>query len=163
MAFWLYSLAFRISPATFQFSPTVFQFSSMAFHFSRNPRKSIYGKKCTKDRYSSFIFFATHSPSFVIPAKQYLRLTHHTPVVHLCSQQCACWKKRYQLSKVLLTLTGTLMSLLKHTTEDPAPGCLSRTHIVKMIYFKLWVLYFDIRNPCAPRRPRWLNFECEIN
>ncbi len=35
--------------------------------------------------------------------------------------------------KVLLTLTGTLMSLLKHTTEDPAPGCLSRGHIVKMI------------------------------
>ncbi len=39
--------------------------------------------------------------------------------------------------KVLLTLTGTLMSLLKHTTEDPAPGCLSRRGIVKMIYFKL--------------------------
>jgi hypothetical protein len=27
--------------------------------------------------------------------------------------------------------------LVKHTTEDPAPGCLSRRHIVKMIYFKL--------------------------
>jgi hypothetical protein len=39
--------------------------------------------------------------------------------------------------KVLLTLTGTLMSLLKHTTEDPAPGCLSRRRIVKMIYFML--------------------------
>ncbi len=39
--------------------------------------------------------------------------------------------------KVLLTLTGTLMSLLKHTTEDPAPDCLSRRRIVKMIYFKL--------------------------
>jgi hypothetical protein len=39
--------------------------------------------------------------------------------------------------KVLLTLTGTLTSLLKHTTEDPAPGCLSRRRIVKMIYFKL--------------------------
>jgi hypothetical protein len=38
--------------------------------------------------------------------------------------------------KVLLTLTGTLTSLLKHTTEDTAPGCLSRRHIVKMIYFK---------------------------
>ncbi len=39
--------------------------------------------------------------------------------------------------KVFLTLTGTLMSLLKHTTEDPAPGCLSRRRIVKMIYLKL--------------------------
>ncbi len=39
--------------------------------------------------------------------------------------------------KVLLTLTGTLTSLLKHTTEDPALSCLSRRHIVKMIYFKL--------------------------
>jgi hypothetical protein len=39
--------------------------------------------------------------------------------------------------KVLLTLTGTLTSLLKHTTEDPAPGCLSRRLIVKIFYFKL--------------------------
>ncbi len=39
--------------------------------------------------------------------------------------------------KVLLTLTGTLTSLLKHTTEDPAPGCLSRRCNIKMIYFKL--------------------------
>ncbi len=39
--------------------------------------------------------------------------------------------------KVLLTLTGTLTSLLKHTTEDPTPGCLSRRGIIKMIYFKL--------------------------
>ncbi len=39
--------------------------------------------------------------------------------------------------KVLLTLTGILTSLLKHTTEDPTPGCLSRRRIVKMIYFKL--------------------------
>jgi hypothetical protein len=39
--------------------------------------------------------------------------------------------------KVLLTLSCTLMSLLKHTTEDPAPGCLSRRRIAKMIYFKL--------------------------
>ena len=27
--------------------------------------------------------------------------------------------------------------LVKHTTEDPAPGCLGRRRIVKMIYFKL--------------------------
>ncbi len=39
--------------------------------------------------------------------------------------------------KVLLTLSGTLTSLLKHTTEDPAPGWLSRRRIVEMIYFKL--------------------------
>ncbi len=39
--------------------------------------------------------------------------------------------------KVRLTLIGTLTSLQKHTTEDPALGCLSRRRIVKMIYFKL--------------------------
>ncbi len=31
-------------------------------------------------------------PSFVTPAKQYLCLTQHTPVVHLSSQQCAISK-----------------------------------------------------------------------
>ncbi len=83
---------FPLSPMAFQFSPMAFLFSSTAFHFPRNPRKSIYAKKYTKDRCSSFVFFATHSPSFVISAKQYLRLTQHTPVVHLCSQQCAISK-----------------------------------------------------------------------
>ncbi len=66
---------FPLSPMAFQISPTAFQISSMAFHFPRNPRKSIYGKKYTKDCYSSFVFFATRSPSFVVPAKQYLHLT----------------------------------------------------------------------------------------
>jgi hypothetical protein len=46
--------------------------SSTAFCFPRNPRKSIYREKYTKDQYLSFVFFATHSPtrasSFVIPA-----------------------------------------------------------------------------------------------
>jgi hypothetical protein len=78
---------FLLSPTALQFSPTAFRFSSMAFHFPRDPRKSIYGKKYTKDRYSSFVFFATRSPSFVIPAKQYLRLTqqkHHST----CDEAC---------------------------------------------------------------------------
>ncbi len=83
---------FPLSPTAFQFSPMAFQFSSTAFCFPRNQRKSFYGEKYTKDCYSSFVFFATCSPSFVIPAKQYLRLTQHTPVVQLCSQQCAMSK-----------------------------------------------------------------------
>jgi hypothetical protein len=33
-----------------------FPFSSTAFHFPRNPGKSIYGGKYTKDRYPSFVF-----------------------------------------------------------------------------------------------------------
>jgi hypothetical protein len=45
-----------------------FRFFSTAFHFPRNPRKSIYGDKYTKDHYLSFVFFATRSPSFVISA-----------------------------------------------------------------------------------------------
>jgi hypothetical protein len=61
----------------FPLSPTAFQISSTAFHFPRNPRKSIYGEKYTKDHYSSFVFFATCSPSYVITAKQYLHLTQH--------------------------------------------------------------------------------------
>ncbi len=63
---------FPLSSSAFWFSSTAFQFSSMAFNFPRNPRKSIYGEKYTKDHYLSFVFFATRSPicspSFVIPA-----------------------------------------------------------------------------------------------
>jgi hypothetical protein len=70
-------MAFQFSPTAFQFSPMAFRFSSTAFHFPRNPRKCIYGKKYTKDCYSSFVFFATCSPSFLVPAKQYLHLTQH--------------------------------------------------------------------------------------
>ncbi len=63
---------FQLSSKAFWFSSRAFQFSSRAFHFPRNPRKSIYGEKYTKDHYLSFVFFATCSPacspSFVIPA-----------------------------------------------------------------------------------------------
>jgi hypothetical protein len=52
----------------FLLSSTAFQFSSRAFHFPRNPRKSIYGGKYLKDCYFSFVFTATCSPSFEIPA-----------------------------------------------------------------------------------------------
>jgi hypothetical protein len=51
-----------------------FPLSSMAFRFPRNPRKSIYGGKYTKDHYLSLVFPATCSPSFVIPAN-YLPFT----------------------------------------------------------------------------------------
>ncbi len=43
--------------------------------------------------------------------------------------------------------------LVKHTTEIPPPGCLSRRRIVKMIYFKLWVLDFTKPNPCTHMLP----------
>jgi hypothetical protein len=42
----------------FPISSTAFQFSSMAFHFLRNPGKSIYGGKYTKDCYPSFVLSA---------------------------------------------------------------------------------------------------------
>ncbi len=90
--FLIFFNGFSLFPTALRISPTAFQFSSAAFCFPRNPRKSIYGKKYTKDCYSSFVFFATCSLSFVITAKQYLRLTQHTPVLHLCSQQCAISK-----------------------------------------------------------------------
>ncbi len=63
---------FLLSSTAFWFSSTAFRFSSTAFNFPRNPRKSIYGKKYTRDHYLSLVFFATRSPtcspSFVIPA-----------------------------------------------------------------------------------------------
>jgi hypothetical protein len=60
---------FPISSTAFQFSSTAFQFSSTAFLFPRNPRKSIYGGKYTKDHHLSFVFPATRSPSFVIATR----------------------------------------------------------------------------------------------
>jgi hypothetical protein len=59
---------FPLSSTAFQFPSLAFQFSSTVFRFPRNPRKSIYGGKYTKDRYLSFVFPATCSPIFVIPA-----------------------------------------------------------------------------------------------
>ncbi len=58
-----------LSSKVFQFSLTAFQFSSTDFLFSRNPRKSIYGGKYTKDHHSSFVLSATCSPSFVITTR----------------------------------------------------------------------------------------------
>ncbi len=64
--------SFPLFSMAFWFSSMAFRFSSTAFHFPRNPRKSIYGEKYTKDHYLSFVFFATRSPTrspcFVIPA-----------------------------------------------------------------------------------------------
>ncbi len=53
----------------FPLSSTAFGFSTMAFLFPRNPRKSIYGGKYTKNHHSSFVFPATCSPSFVIATR----------------------------------------------------------------------------------------------
>jgi hypothetical protein len=52
----------------FPISSTAFQFSLTAFRFPRNTKKNIYGGKYTKDRYLSFVFPATCSPSFVVHA-----------------------------------------------------------------------------------------------
>jgi hypothetical protein len=73
----------------FLLSSMAFQFSSTAFNFLRNPRKSIYVEKYTKDHYLSFVFFATCSPSFVIPAKQYLCLTQHFEAKDIVMQSAA--------------------------------------------------------------------------
>ncbi len=58
-----------------------FQFSSTAFRFPRNPRNSIYGGKYTKDHYSSFVFPATRSPSFVISTTMSTSPQHGPPCV----------------------------------------------------------------------------------
>jgi hypothetical protein len=57
---------FPLSSTAFQFSSTAFQFSSTAFLFPRNPRKSIYCGKYTKDHHLRIVFPATRSQSFVI-------------------------------------------------------------------------------------------------
>ncbi len=51
----------------FLLSSMDFWFSSRAFRFPRNPRKSIYGGKYTKDHYLSFVFPATHSQASKFP------------------------------------------------------------------------------------------------
>jgi hypothetical protein len=48
--------SFLICLDCFPISSTAFRFSSTAFHFPRNPGKSIYGGRYTKDRYPSFVF-----------------------------------------------------------------------------------------------------------
>jgi hypothetical protein len=68
-----------------------FQFSATAFHFPRNPGKSIYGGKYTKDCYPSFVFqpksrypaikiiggknTKDHYPSFVLSAPSFVILS----------------------------------------------------------------------------------------
>ncbi len=51
---------FLLSLTAFWFSSTAFQFSSRAFNFPRNQRKSIHGKKYTKDHYLIFCHLLSH-------------------------------------------------------------------------------------------------------
>ncbi len=101
----------------FRISPTAFQFSSTAFHFPRNLRKSIYGEKYTKDCYLSFIFSATCSPSFVVPAKQYLRLTQHKHFVH-CNAESLREGKAFVV--VLLVMQERFLSLFSSFVDTPS-------------------------------------------
>jgi hypothetical protein len=59
--FLIFFNGFPLSPMAFRLSSMAFQFFSMAFRLPRNPRKSIYGGKYTKDHYLSFVFPATCS------------------------------------------------------------------------------------------------------
>jgi hypothetical protein len=59
---------FPLSSMAFRFLQRLSDFSSTAFRFPRNTRKFIYGSKYTNDPYLSFVFPATRSLSFVIPA-----------------------------------------------------------------------------------------------
>jgi hypothetical protein len=88
-----FSNGFLIFFNGFPLSPTAFRISPTSFRFPRNPRKSIYGEKYTKFCYSSFVFFATRSLSFVILAKQYLRLTQQIWSSHLfcCTLRFNSW------------------------------------------------------------------------
>ncbi len=59
---------FPLFQRLFDFLQWLSDFLQWLSNFPRNPRKSIYGDKYTKDHYLSFVFFATRSPSFVISA-----------------------------------------------------------------------------------------------
>ncbi len=85
--------SFLLSPTAFQISPMAFRFSSTAFRFPRNPRKSFYCEKYMIDCYSSFVFFATRSPSFVITNKQYLS-DYPTPALGKSSRNWATYPQR---------------------------------------------------------------------
>ena len=63
-----------------------------SFPLSKNTEK-IYSWREVYERLLFELCIFCHSlPSFVISTKQYLHLTQHTPVVHLCSQQCTISK-----------------------------------------------------------------------
>ncbi len=84
--------AFLLSSTAFCFLQPAFWFSSTAFHFLRNPEKSIYGGKYTKDCYPSFVFqpklqysaikiiggknTKDHYPSFVFSAPSFVILAN---------------------------------------------------------------------------------------
>ncbi len=63
-----------------------------------------------------------------------LRACHSTLVASSCANPC--WKKRCQQVSPC-DLDWYLDILVKHTTVDYASDCLSRRHIVKMLYFQL--------------------------
>jgi hypothetical protein len=71
-----------------------------------------------------------------------ITLRDYGTTVHKCklalelTQGGCCWKKRYQRAPAR-DLDWYLDVLVKHTTVDSAPDCLSRRRIAKMIYFKL--------------------------
>ncbi len=83
---------FLIFLNSFPISSTAFQFSLTAFHFPRNPVKSIYGGKYTKDCYPSLVFqpksqysaikiigsknTKDHYPSFVFSAPSFVILAN---------------------------------------------------------------------------------------
>ncbi len=62
--------------------------------------------------------------------------TKSSTFVQLVSSQVKINVRRRGTNQLCL-LERYLDIFVKHTTEDPAPGCLSRRRIVKMIYFKL--------------------------
>ncbi len=75
-------------------------------------------------------------------------------MLHVCQIEASMLEEEVPMSSALWPwLVWYLDALDKHTTVDSAPRCLSRRRIVKMIYFKLWVLEFNNNKPCAHMLP----------
>ncbi len=127
----------------FPLSLMAFRFSPTAFHFPRNQRKAIYGKKYTKDRYSRFVFFATHSPSFVIPAKQYLRLTQHILSLQSLLVILSCLKSSLQSFWIKLqymhTNTPQSVVYLMYLVVGHCTDCIVFNHWANLYAFLSYV------------------------
>jgi hypothetical protein len=113
----------------------------MAFCFPRNPRKSIYGSKYTKDHYLSFVFPATCSPSFVIPAtlstspqQQYLKTFGSRVCIKRTGNRRAKLD-RHDFSGIFLGYTSTDQNIIYLDLDS---GLVKRSH--HALFDEAWYL-----------------------
>ncbi len=130
-SFPLSSMAFCFLQWLSDFFQRLSDFLQQLSDFPRNPRKSIYGNKYTKDHYLSFVFFATCFLSFIISAT----IPNSDPI-----GGCRCW--------------GSLGSLQVVTTIVLLLGIATPLTLLPLI--QLFLLFLHCRNlPPLCHRSWW--------